>query len=186
MTGHNDFAPAIEAVVADVLRAVGGGDTLKAKGSYSVVCRDADGNIRWQEDIKNLVVTVGKNLLLDTFLSGSAYTAAFYLGLVDGASAPSFAAADTMASHAGWSENTGYSNGTRPAISFNAASGGSKVSAAVVFNINASATIAGCFLVTASAKAGTTGTLTSAGAFSAGSRPLQSGDTLSVTYQLSV
>ena len=38
----------------------------------------------------------------------NSYTAAFYLGLVDGATTPTFAAADSAASHAGWTENTGY------------------------------------------------------------------------------
>lgn len=186
MSNPHEHAPARDALAGLIQRSAGDTEVLKAKGSYRVECRGADGEVKWVEDIQNLVVTVGKNYLLDTFLSGSSYTAAFYLGLVDGASAPSFAAADTMASHGGWSENVAYSNGTRPAISFNAASGGAKVSVAVVFNINGAATIAGCFLTTVSTKSGTTGTLTSAGSFSAGSRALQSGDTLSVTYQLSV
>lgn len=162
------------------------GESAKAEGMYTVEHRDAEGRLLNRERFPNLVVTGGKNYLLDSFLSGSSYTATLYLGLVDGTSAPSFAAADTMASHSGWSENVGYSNSARPTVTFNSASGGAKASVSVVFNINASGTIAGCFLTTASGKSGTTGVLVSAGAFSAGNRLMQAGDTLSVTYTLSV
>jgi hypothetical protein len=162
------------------------GERARAEGRYTIEHRNAAGDLLYSETFPNLVVTSGKNLLLDSFLSGSSYTAALYLGLVDGASAPNFAPADTMASHAGWSENTGYGNAARPTATFNAAAGGVKSSTAIVFNINAGGTIAGCFLSTVSTKAGTTGTLISAGAFAAGNRVLQSGDTLSVTYSLAV
>ncbi|GEP11826.1 hypothetical protein [Methylobacterium gnaphalii] len=161
-------------------------EQAEAKGVYTIEHRNAAGELLYSEEFKNLVVTSGKNLLLDTFLSGSSYTAALYLGLVDGASAPTFAAADTLASHAGWTENQGYSNAGRPAATFNAAVAGAKASVSIVFNINASGTIAGCFLCTSATKGGTTGTLISAGAFAGGNRLLQSGDTLSVTYNLSV
>lgn len=159
---------------------------LEAVGNYTVVCCDADGNVKWEESFPNLVTTLGKNFLLDSALSGSAYTAAFYLSLVDGASAPSYSAADTSSSHSGWAENGNYSAASRPAVGFNAASGGSKSSSAVTFAISASMTAAGCFLSTSNAKGGTAGTLISAGNFSAGSRPLLSGDSLSVTYSLSI
>jgi len=125
-------------------------------------------------------------LLLDSFFAGSAYTAAFYLGLVDGGSTPTYAAADTMASHSGWTENTGYSNSTRPAVSWNAASAGSKASTATSFSINATGTIAGAFLTTNSAKSGTSGTLHSAGSFTGGNRSVANGDTLNATYTASV
>lgn len=140
---------------------------------------------KWEDEVKNLVTTVGKNFLLDTLLAGSAYTAAWYLMLVDGASAPTYAAGDTSASHAGWSENVGYSNATRPAPSWNAASAGSKSSTATAFNINASGTIAGAALISNSAKSGTTGTLYSCGSFTGGNRTVVNGDTLNVTYTAS-
>lgn len=158
---------------------------VHAEGRYVVEFRNADGQLEWVDEIENLVTTAGKNFLLDTLLSGSAYTAAWYLGLVDGASAPTFAVGDTAASHAGWTENTGYSNATRPAPSFNAAAGGSKASNSVSFTINANGTIAGCFLVSNSTKGGTGGTLYSCGAFSGGNQPVTNGGTLTVTYTAS-
>lgn len=160
---------------------------LHPSGHYHVQHHDADGQLLWEDDIGNLVTTAGKNFALDTLLSGSSYTAAWYLGLVDGATAPTYAAADTMASHAGWTENVGYSNANRPAPAFSGASAGSKAtSAAVVFNVNAGGTIAGVFLVSNSAKSGATGTLYSVGSFSGGDQPVTNGGTLSVTYSASL
>ena len=141
-------------------------------GNYTVTCTAADGTIRWQDTFKNLVVNVGKTDLLNKYFAGTSYTAAWYLGLVDGASSPTYNAADTMASHSGWTENVGYSQSTRPAAAFGSASasGGGAGSAgtgtistsATAFSINATGTIAGAFLTTSNTKSGTTGTLYSA------------------------
>lgn len=160
----------------------GASEDVSASGNYVVECLDANGNVKWTDTIQNLVTTVGKNDLLDKYLAGSAYTAAWYLGLVDGASAPAYSAADTAASHAGWTENVAYSNASRPAPTWSAAGSGSKATTATAFNINAAATIAGCFLIGASGKSGTTGVLYSAGSFSGGNKPVTSGDTLNVSY----
>lgn len=162
-------------------------ETLKACGHYHAVCRDVDGNLKWEDEIENLVTTVGKNFALDTVLSGSAYTAAWFMGLVDGGSAPSYNVADTMASHAGWTENQGYSNATRPAPAFSAAAAGSKAtSTGVVFTINATGTIAGAFMNTVNTKGGTTGTLYSAGNFTGGNKSVANGDSLTVSYTASL
>jgi hypothetical protein len=167
-------------------------ETVSMVGSYTIECIAADGTVRWTETIENLVVNVGKIDLLDKYFSGSTYTAAWYLGLVDGGSTPTYNAADTMSSHAGWTESTAYSNATRPAPSWGSATAtgggagsagtGSKATTATAFNINATATIAGAFLTTGSAKSGTTGTLYSAGSFTGGNRSVINGDTLNVTY----
>ena len=161
-------------------------------GNYTVTCTAADGTIRWQDTFKNLVVNVGKTDLLNKYFAGTSYTAAWYLGLVDGGTSPTYNAADTMSSHSGWTENVGYSQSTRPAAAFGAASasGGGAGSAgtgtistsATAFTINATGTIAGAFLTTSSTKSGTTGTLYSAGSFTTGNRSVLSGDTLNVTY----
>ena len=167
-------------------------ETVSMIGSYTVECIAADGAVRWTDTIENLVVNVGKIDLLDKYFSGSAYTAAWYLGLVDGGSAPTYNAADTMSSHAGWTESTAYSNANRPTPSWNSATAtgggagspgtGSKATTATAFNINATATIAGAFLTTSNTKGGTTGTLYSAGSFTGGNRSVINGDTLNVTY----
>lgn len=157
-------------------------EAVKISGRYEVVCYDADGVEKWRDTIENLVTNVGKADLLDKYLSGSAYTAAFYMGLVDNASFSAYAAGDTMSSHAGWLESTAYSNANRISVSWNSASGGSKASTSTTFNINATATIRGVFLATNNTKGGTSGILYSAGDFTGGNRTVNNGDSLVVTY----
>lgn len=161
-------------------------ETIGVTGHYNVQCLDSDGQVKWTDTIENLVVTVGKNDLLDKYFAGSAYTAAWYMGLVDGASSPTYAAGDTLASHAGWTESTAYSGSNRATVAWNAASAGSKASTATSFSINATATIAGALLTVTQVRATTTGVLYSAGSFSGGNRSVANGDTLNVTYTASV
>lgn len=146
---------------------------------YHVVCRDKDGNIKWEETVHNLVVTAGLNDILDKYYKGATYTAAHYVGLK---LAGTIAAGDTMSSHAGWSESTAYSNANRPTFTPGTVSGGSVDNSAskASFNINGTATIAGAFLTTNNVKGGTTGTLVGATDFSV-ARSVLSGDTLDVT-----
>lgn len=134
---------------------------------------------QWRETIHNLVTTVGKTDIVDKYFKGSAYTAAWYLGLKGAGTA---VIGDTLASHAAWSEVNPYS-GNRPAITFGTTSAGSNTATAVSYSVNATATVAGAFL--ASVNTGTSGTLYSAGDFAA-SRSVANGDTLNVTPTVSV
>jgi hypothetical protein len=174
----------VDAAVVAVAYGAGQSEALAITGNYTVECFDAEGNLKWSDQIKNLVVTVGKNDLLDKYFTGSSYTAAWYLGLIN--SGGTYAAGDTMSSHAGWTENTDYAAATRPAPTWNSASAGSKSTTATSFAINATGTIGGAFLTTSNTKGGTTGILYSAGNFTGGSRSVASGDTLNVTYTASV
>ena len=137
---------------------------------------------KWEDALHNLITTVGKNNILDNHFSGSAYTAAWFVGLIDNASFTALAAADTMASHAGWVEFVGYSNATRIAPSWSTAAAGSKAfSTPASFNINAGGTLNGGFINSVSTKSGTTGVLCSEGSFAA-TRVVANGDTLNVSY----
>lgn len=161
-------------------------ESANATGVYTATCHDVNGNLKWSDTYSNLVLTAGKNNLLDNFLTGSAYTAAWYLGLVDGTTTPTYNAADTAASHAGWTENVTYSNAARPTPAWNSAAAGSKATTATAFNINGTATIAGTFLANVSTKSGTTGVIYSAGSFTGGNKIVAAGDTLNVTYTAAV
>ena len=100
-----------DSAVATLQTSAVGQESVGMEGGYHVVCRDADGNIKWEEQFPNLVNAVGKQLMLDTLLGGSSYSVTGpYLGLISGAS-PTFAAADTMSSHGGWTEFTNYTVG---------------------------------------------------------------------------
>lgn len=177
-----EIAKATEAQAASLVAGAGNNEATSIIGEYTVECFDAEGNLKWSEGFKNLVVTVGKNFMLNETFAGSTYTAAWHLGLVDGASSPTYNAADTMLSHAGWAEFTSYSEATRPAPAWNVASGGSKSTTATAFSISGAGTVAGAFMTTDGTKSGTAGTLYSAGNFTGGSRTVASGDTLNVTY----
>lgn len=144
--------------------------------------------LKWKDDFKNLVTTVGGNSMLDNFLAGSNYTATWYMGLISLASYTTGPAlTDTMASHGGWAEDVNYSNAARPTTAWSAAAGKSKtLSSGLVFNMNGSTTIKGCFLGSVSTKGGNTGTLFSAGLFTGGDQPVVNGNTLTVTYTASV
>ncbi|MGJ0509582.1 MAG: hypothetical protein ACR652_21160 [Methylocystis sp.] len=150
---------------------------------YKVECFDKDGNLKWVESCENLVTTAGATDLLAKYFKGSAYTAAWYVGLYKGTG--TLATADTMASHAGWTDSTDYSNASRPAWTGGTPSAGSVDNSAsvAVFNINATATILGAYLVSDNTKGGTTGVLYGEAAFGA-SRSVISGDTLNVTVTL--
>ena len=150
-------------------------DKMKAPAfSFKIECFDSKGNLKWEEDIHNTVVTAGKTDIIDKYFKGAAYTAAWYLGL-KGVGA--IVAGDTLASHAGWSEVTPYA-GNRPAITFGVTAAGSNTASQVSYSINATQTVAGAFIC--SVASGTAGTLYSASDFAA-SRSVVSGDVLNVT-----
>lgn len=152
------------------------------KNRYEIECFDKDGNFKWRDVAENIVPDAGLNDLLDKYLKGSAYTAAFYVGLTDGT--PTTAAGDTMASHAGWSEVTAYSEAVRQTLTLGSVAAKSVDNSAskAVFSINAdTTTIGGAFIATNNTKGGSTGVLYSVAAFSAGNKGLDNGDTLNVT-----
>jgi hypothetical protein len=121
---------------------------------WKVTCLDKDGNVKWEEDKKNLITTTGLNHILDTQFHAGTQVTTWYIGL-KGAGTP--AAADTMASHSSWAELTNYS-GNRKEWTEGAASSGSMTnSSSVDFSINGTATVAGAFLNTAAT--GTAGVL---------------------------
>lgn len=162
-------------------------EQMSLRGRYPVICYDKDGNIKWEDEAVNLITNIGGAFALDTLFEGSGYTAAWYMGLVDGASAPTFALTDTAASHAGWTEFNGYTQANRPAPAFSAASGKSiTTSTEVVFNFNASGDVAGVFLINNNTINSTTGVLLSCGAFSGGTRAVANGDQINVTYSATI
>ena len=151
---------------------------------YEVECFDSEGNLKWADTFKNLITTAGASDSLNAHLKGGAQTTTWYVGLTGGT--PTFAIADTMASHGGWTDDVTYSNATRPTLTLGALTGTSTVTcdnsaSKAVFNINGTATMGGAFVTSVSTKGGTTGILYGGGAFSGGNRSVINGDTLNVT-----
>ena len=142
---------------------------------WKVTCLDKDGNVKWEENKKNLITTVGLNHILDVEFHAATQVTTWYIGL-KAAGTP--AAANTMSSHSSWAELTNYS-GNRKEWTEGAASSGSMTNGTSVdFTINGTATVAGAFLNTAAT--GTGGTLYGVVDFSS-ARSVISGDTLQVT-----
>lgn len=172
-------------VTSTVTRSGAAVDTAMAGGVFHFKCYDKDGNLKWEDTCHNLIVNVGLKFINDTVLTGSGYTAAWYVGLITGpAASTTIAAGDTLASHAGWTEDTNYS-GNRQAITFGAATTANPAVSTngtpVQFTMNGTTTIAGAFL--ANVASGTSGTLLCASDFQApGDRSVVSGDVLNVTY----
>lgn len=177
---------------AAITRTVGAVDKVAAGGVFTVTCIGVDGQIKWEENLKNLVVNVGLKDMNDKYFTGAAYTATWFLGLYGAAASNDPAAGDTAASHAGWTEVVPYSNATRPAATFAAATTAdpsviTNSASPASFSIDDTATIGGAFLISDNTKSGSTGVLFSASDFAApGDRSVASGDTLNVTYTFSL
>lgn len=155
-------------------------------GSYWEFECVRQGKVIWKHGQHNLVTTAGLNKLLDaTFKTGLA-TPAWYVGLVN--ATPTFAAADTMGAHAGWTENVSYGETTREALTLGTIGSGSVNNSAskASFTINAGTTVAGAFLTDSDTKSGTSGTLYSEVAFTGGTETLSSADVLNVTVTLTI
>lgn len=186
----NENSKSSEIVAGNTARKTGFVEGMSAGGVFTVTCMDKDGNEKWVDIAPNLVVNTGLQDMNTKFFTGSAYTAAWYVGLVNGTSASTtFSGGDTLATHAGWTENSSYS-GTRKTATFGSAtlsniSNINNSTSTASFTMNATATIAGAFLTNVAS--GATGLLFSAADFqSPGDRSVINGDVLLVTYSFNL
>jgi hypothetical protein len=183
--GMGDF------VDATVTRNAGSTEQVNVDGVYTATCYDAQGNEKWSDVIQNLTTNVGRASLNDAYLGNTA-AGAIVMGLKGTGTA---AYGDTQASHATWNEVGGANaptySGTRKTPAFSASTTANPAvkatSAAVVFTMTGSGTVAGAFINVGGSSTidNTTGVLFSAGDFTAGSKTVTSGDTINVSYTLS-
>lgn len=145
-----EFSSAKDQVSASLITRPALGETVGAGGVYTVECVGPDGQVKWTDQFHNLVVNQGLANMNGAYFAGTAQTTTWYLGLVTGpGSGTTFAAADTLASHAGWTESTAYT-GTRKAVTFGSATTANpsvitNSASPSSFTMNATATIAGAF-----------------------------------------
>ena len=186
---YNENAKSTDLTVASVSAGVGSSELVQGGGVFHFKCYDKDGNLKWEESTHNLVVNQGLQDMNTKYFKGSSYTAAWYVGLVNNSPSPVYAAADTLASHAGWNETSSYS-GNRKAVTFGTATTADpsvidNSASPASFSITGTVTVAGAFV--ASVDTGTSGILFSVSSFqSPGARSVVSGDTLTVTYSFSL
>jgi hypothetical protein len=174
-------------------------ETVGVEGYWHALCHDKNGNFKWEERFPNLVVAVGKQLMLDTLLrtSGTYTTVGPFLGLTKVSLTP--VATDTMTTlvttNAGEFINytvggsavrgtavfaASTSSGTTPSNVTTSAA------ASITYTITgAGGTVFGCFLVTGTGAvntlSSTAGVLYSEGNFTT-SKVVTVGDTVAVTY----
>jgi hypothetical protein len=188
-----EFSSAKDTVTAGLIANPKSSDGVSAGGVFTVTCVGADGVEKWSDTFHNLVVNEGLQDMNSKYFKGSGYTAAWYLGLVEGpGSGTTYAAGNTLATHAGWTEltaGTAYT-GNRKAVTFGTATtadpsvidnSASPSSFAMLVN---GTVVAGALLC--SVASGTSGVLFSAGDFTGGDKTVDSGDTLNVTYSFSL
>ena len=195
---HKEFGSCGDNAVATLQANVAIPEGMTQEGFYHVECRDVQGNLKWAEEVPNLVVAIGKQLMLDTLLKGSSYSVVGpYLGLTKVSLTP--AATDTMTTlvTTNAAEFTNYTVGGS-AVRGTAVFGSSTSSGSTPSNVTSSTataitytitgaggTVYGCFLVTGSGavstQSSTAGTLYSEGNFSV-AKAVTAGDTVSVTY----
>lgn len=181
-----------DAVAGGLTAGAGAGEFVRASGKYVVECFDSAGNLKWTSESDNLVVNVGLQYMAGVALTSTAQITSWYLGLYGSGATNSPSAGDTMLSHTGWTEVIAYSEATRPAATFAAATNAdpsvvTNTASKATFSMNGSTTVGGAFLTSNNTKNGTTGTLFSAADFQApGDRSVVSGDVITLTYTFSL
>lgn len=155
---------------------------------YVIEVRDKRGRLVARRECHNMLTTAGANKLLDATIKTGLASPAWYVGLIKGGSAPTFAIGDTMGSHAGWTEIAGsdVTQANRQAFTPGAISAGSvdNTGSVAVYTGNATFTLQGLFVVDNNTLAGSTGTLYGEAAFTAAA--IQAGYTINVTATLSI
>lgn len=195
---HKEIGSCGDNAIATLQANVAVPEGMGIEGYWHVECRDKDGSLKWTDEFPNLVVAIGKQLMLDTLLKGSSYSVTGpYLGLTKVSLTP--AATDTMTTlvTTNAAEFTNYTVGGSAvrgtavfASSTSTGSTPSNVTSSTATGITytitgAGGTVYGCFLVLGSGAVSTLsntgGTLYSEGNFSV-AKATTAGDTVTVTY----
>ncbi len=188
-----EHSKASDSVTAGLITQRAGTEHVGAGGVFTVTCVSADGQEKWSDTFHNLVVNQGLQDMNSKYFAATGYTSAWFLGLVQGpGSGTTFAAADTLALHTGWTElvpGTAYT-GNRKAVTFGTATtadpsviSNSAAPSSFAMLVNGTV-VAGAFL--SSVATGTSGILFSAGDFTGGDKTVDNGDTLNVSYSFSL
>jgi len=142
-----------------------------------------DGRVTKEAETHNMVTTVGLNSMLDMSFRNIPSPTTWYMGLVNNVGFTQFQMNDSMSSHSGWTEFSGYT-GDRKGWTVSAAAAGSITNPTPAsFVASGNGSIKG-FLLTSDAT-GIAGALFSTAAFSE-VIPVESGDDVRVTYTISL
>jgi hypothetical protein len=145
------------------------------------------GQLVFRAEGHNGVTTVGKNYMLDCMFGAAVPVAQvdpWYIGLINNNPSPTLLAADTLASHTGWTEmvpTTAYTGNRQAWTDADAASGSKGTTTVCTFPILGTYTIYGICVV--SVATGTSGVLWATGAFDT-TIPVINGDSFKVGYSI--
>lgn len=95
-----------ETSFANIARHAMMAESMNIHGTYHMECLDADGNLKWEDDVLNVITLAGVNYMLDNFITGSGFTQVGpYMGLISSVSwAP---LSTTLASLTSYTSGTG-------------------------------------------------------------------------------
>lgn len=155
-------------------------ELMNMYGEYTVE-HIRNGEVLSTQTKKNLIVDLGKDLILEVMFGGDTQINPWYIGLINNSPLPVLDASDTLVSHPGWVEFTDYTGNRQEWIDA-AASGGSKgTTSSSTFSILGSGTVYGSFLCGA---ASGVADLWSEGAFTSAIAVVAS-DEIKVSYTIS-
>ncbi len=165
---------------------------LKLNKVFTVRCYEyVGGPLLWEDSNHNLIPTEGLNGALTDIYKASAYTATWFVGLVDNAMFTMFAATDTAAQINGtnqWKEATYYSETVRQTLTLGSVSAGAANNSAslATFTINGGGgTLNGAFIATSSTKTGTAGLIGGEATFNDGTHAVVAGNVITVQVDVS-
>ncbi len=133
---------------------------------YTIECVDKDGNVKWTEEVHNIIPTEAQNYFITASITGGTRYTTWYVGIYANNYAP--VASDTMTTFAASAaEVTTYAESARPAFTPGSVASGlvTNYDSPAEFTLNADATVRGGFIASSSSKGGTTGLLLSAALF---------------------
>lgn len=163
---------------------------IQVYGRFRNAIHDRDGRLVDLWECPNGVTLQGITDLLNINFGADSKNAAYYMGLIADAATITLSSADTIASHAGWTESTSYNEANRQTLTFGTASNGVIITSLASFTASSSITLGGIFVATNSTKGGSTGKLWATGLFgstrSAWQRVLTGGQVFSSYYQISM
>ncbi len=141
------------------------------------------GDLIWTADNHNIIVNQGLQDNIDVYLLNATQSSTWYVVAASGS--PTFAAADTPASHSGWTENQDYDEAVRQTWT-GVRTGQTVTNSAspAVINITTGSTFGGAALFNNSTKGGTTGTMFSGVVASEGNQVLGASGSLSMVYSI--
>lgn len=154
------------------------------EGRFRYEVRRADGRLKKSSWLLNGITDAAIEDNEEVYFRSGTQRPNWYAGLISSGGFSALDSGDTMSSHAGWLEWTGYDEAGRPQWSPPAASGRRLLnSSAMTFTQSSPATLQGLFLASSNTKGGTAGLLWCTAPFDSAESLLQ-GEVLRLYYDL--